>query len=246
MSRTQNCTSRSALDVDPPRGRKRARPRSGLRRFTLVFNSRSCRPRQRAGRIRSASGSAKARPIARSLRALPARRLRPRPIWSRRRAAICKASPFTIPRSTALLPPLLNFKGYVALQAWRVSNWLWRQDRTDLALLLQSLSSDSLQVSIHPSASIGTVGVSRSCDRHHRRRIRRDRRRGDDPAKRHHRPQAVRFRTARRESAAACCSAPARRSSATSASATSPRSAPARSSSMTCRPDARRSACRRG
>ena len=30
------------------------------------------------------------------------------------------------PATTALLPPLLNFKGYVALQAWRVSNWLWR------------------------------------------------------------------------------------------------------------------------
>jgi serine O-acetyltransferase len=60
------------------------------------------------------------------------------------------------PAITGFLPPLLNYKGYVALQAWRVSNWLWRQDRTDLALLLQSLSSDSLQVSIHPSASIGT------------------------------------------------------------------------------------------
>jgi serine O-acetyltransferase len=60
------------------------------------------------------------------------------------------------PATTALLPPLLNFKGYVALQAWRVSNWLWHHERTDLALLLQSLSSDSLQVSIHPSASIGT------------------------------------------------------------------------------------------
>jgi serine O-acetyltransferase len=60
------------------------------------------------------------------------------------------------PATTALLPPLLNFKGYVALQAWRVSNWLWRQQRSDLALLLQSLSSDQLSVSIHPSASIGT------------------------------------------------------------------------------------------
>ena len=59
------------------------------------------------------------------------------------------------PATTALLPPLLNFKGYVALQAWRVSNWLWHQNRRDLALLLQSLSSDQLQVSIHPSASIG-------------------------------------------------------------------------------------------
>lgn len=60
------------------------------------------------------------------------------------------------PATTTLLPPLLNFKGYVALQAWRVSNWLWRKERRDLALLLQSLSSDQLQVSIHPSASIGT------------------------------------------------------------------------------------------
>ena len=60
------------------------------------------------------------------------------------------------PATTGFLPPLLNFKGYIALQAWRVSNWLWRQGRTDLALLLQSLSSDCLQVSIHPSASIGT------------------------------------------------------------------------------------------
>lgn len=59
------------------------------------------------------------------------------------------------PATTGLLPPLLNFKGYVALQAWRVSNRLWREGRTDLALLLQSLSSDALQVSIHPSASIG-------------------------------------------------------------------------------------------
>jgi len=54
------------------------------------------------------------------------------------------------PATTGLLPPLLNFKGYVALQAWRVSNWLWRNNRSDLARLMQSLSSDQLQVSIHP------------------------------------------------------------------------------------------------
>lgn len=60
------------------------------------------------------------------------------------------------PAMNRLLPPLLNYKGYVALEAWRVSNWLWRHQQTDLARLLQSLSSDSLQVSIHPSASIGT------------------------------------------------------------------------------------------
>jgi serine O-acetyltransferase len=60
------------------------------------------------------------------------------------------------PATAKLLPPLLNFKGYIALQAFRVSNWLLHRGRTDLALLLQSLSSDTLQVSIHPSASIGT------------------------------------------------------------------------------------------
>ncbi|ANV99477.1 serine O-acetyltransferase [Bradyrhizobium icense] len=63
---------------------------------------------------------------------------------------------FHDPATTTLLPPLLNFKGYVALQAWRLSNSLWHQGRCDLALLLQSLSSDQLQVSIHPTASIGT------------------------------------------------------------------------------------------
>jgi serine O-acetyltransferase len=47
------------------------------------------------------------------------------------------------PATTALLPPLLNFKGYVALQAFRASRWLWRNN-LDLALLLQSESSDLL------------------------------------------------------------------------------------------------------
>lgn len=60
------------------------------------------------------------------------------------------------PAIAGLLQPLLNFKGYVALQAWRVSNWLWRSGRADLARLMQSASSDQLQVSIHPSAAIGT------------------------------------------------------------------------------------------
>ncbi|RTM06908.1 MAG: serine acetyltransferase, partial [Bradyrhizobiaceae bacterium] len=55
-----------------------------------------------------------------------------------------------------LLAPLLHFKGYVALQAWRVSNWLWHHDRRDAALLFQNEASNVLQVSIHPAASIGS------------------------------------------------------------------------------------------
>jgi serine O-acetyltransferase len=60
------------------------------------------------------------------------------------------------PAVTALLPPLLNFKGLVALQAWRVSRWLWQRGRRDFALLMQSACSERLQVSIHPTAVIGT------------------------------------------------------------------------------------------
>ncbi|MCA1389779.1 MULTISPECIES: DapH/DapD/GlmU-related protein [Bradyrhizobium] len=60
------------------------------------------------------------------------------------------------PAIAGLLPPLLHFKGYVALQSWRVSHWLWRHDHRDAALLLQNEASNVLQVSIHPAASLGS------------------------------------------------------------------------------------------
>lgn len=60
------------------------------------------------------------------------------------------------PTVAGLLPPLLHYKGYVALQAWRVSNWLWRRDHRDAALLFQNEASNVLQVSIHPAATIGS------------------------------------------------------------------------------------------
>ncbi|MDA9508111.1 serine acetyltransferase [Bradyrhizobium sp. CCBAU 11386] len=60
------------------------------------------------------------------------------------------------PAIADLLPPLLHFKGYVALQAWRVSNWLWQHDHRDAALLFQNEASNALQVSIHPAASVGS------------------------------------------------------------------------------------------
>lgn len=60
------------------------------------------------------------------------------------------------PATTALLPPLLNYKGYIALQAHRVAHWLWTNGKPDLALLLQAEASTALQVSIHPSARLGT------------------------------------------------------------------------------------------
>ena len=80
------------------------------------------------------------------------------------------------PATTKLLPPLLNFKGYVALQASRVSNWLWQRE------LHRSRAAAAKPVVRHPSGqhpSVGldrNAGVSRSCNGHHRRRIRRHRR----------------------------------------------------------------------
>jgi serine O-acetyltransferase len=60
------------------------------------------------------------------------------------------------PAIASLVPPLLHFKGYVALQAWRVSNRLWRCGHSDAALLFQNEASNVLQVSIHPAATIGS------------------------------------------------------------------------------------------
>jgi serine O-acetyltransferase len=67
-----------------------------------------------------------------------------------------QAIPLRDPAIAGLLPPLLHFKGYIALQASRVSHWLWRCDHRDAALLFQNEASNVLQVSIHPAASIGS------------------------------------------------------------------------------------------
>lgn len=56
-------------------------------------------------------------------------------------------------RSYAL--PYLNFKGFQALQSYRVAHWLWENDRHPLALYLQSRISEVFGVDIHPAARIG-------------------------------------------------------------------------------------------
>jgi len=53
------------------------------------------------------------------------------------------------------MQPFLYFKGYLSLQAQRVANWLWRQDRKPLALFLQSRMSEIFTVDIHPATKIG-------------------------------------------------------------------------------------------
>lgn len=55
----------------------------------------------------------------------------------------------------SLVTPLLYFKGFHALQAYRIAHWLWRQGRKPLALFLQNRISSVFAVDIHPAARIG-------------------------------------------------------------------------------------------
>lgn len=51
---------------------------------------------------------------------------------------------------------VLHAKGFQALESWRLAHWLWQNNRTNLALYLQSMISTRFAVDIHPAARIGT------------------------------------------------------------------------------------------
>ena len=59
------------------------------------------------------------------------------------------------PATRRLLEPVLYYKGFHAIQAQRLSHWLWNKGRRDFALYLQSRSSAVFQCDIHPAARIG-------------------------------------------------------------------------------------------
>jgi len=59
------------------------------------------------------------------------------------------------PATARFIDPLLYFKGFHALQTHRLAHWLWRHERKDFALYLQSRSSAVFQCDIHPAARIG-------------------------------------------------------------------------------------------
>lgn len=50
---------------------------------------------------------------------------------------------------------LLFFKGFQALQGWRLAHLLWHQGRRPLALYIQSRMSQIYSVDIHPAARLG-------------------------------------------------------------------------------------------
>ncbi len=59
------------------------------------------------------------------------------------------------PASDRLLEPFLFFKGYAAIQTHRLAHRLWISGRRDIALYLQSRSSEIFQTDIHPGAQFG-------------------------------------------------------------------------------------------
>ena len=59
------------------------------------------------------------------------------------------------PACSDFLTPFMYFKGFQALCCYRVANFLWRENRRDLALYLQSLIVVVYSVDIHPAAKIG-------------------------------------------------------------------------------------------
>jgi serine O-acetyltransferase len=60
------------------------------------------------------------------------------------------------PACPGALHVLLHFKGYIALQAYRISHRLWESGRTEFARELHSRITQALHVNIHPSVKIGS------------------------------------------------------------------------------------------
>ena len=60
------------------------------------------------------------------------------------------------PACHRLMQPMLFFKGYQALQAYRIGHWLWDQGRRDMAYFVQMRCSEVFGVDIHPAARMGT------------------------------------------------------------------------------------------
>ena len=53
------------------------------------------------------------------------------------------------PACHRMLQPILFFKGFQAMQAYRVGHWLWNQGRRDLAYFMQMRVSEVFGVDIH-------------------------------------------------------------------------------------------------
>lgn len=59
------------------------------------------------------------------------------------------------PACHRFIQPMLFFKGFQAVQCYRVAHWLWTQGRKDMAYFFQMRSSEVFGIDIHPAAKIG-------------------------------------------------------------------------------------------
>ena len=59
------------------------------------------------------------------------------------------------PACHRLMQPLMFFKGFQAVQSYRLGHWLWTRGQLDLAYFVQMRISEIFGVDIHPAAVIG-------------------------------------------------------------------------------------------
>ena len=59
------------------------------------------------------------------------------------------------PACHRFMQPLMFFKGFQAIQAYRIGHWLWAGGRRDLAYFVQMRVSEAFGVDIHPNARLG-------------------------------------------------------------------------------------------
>lgn len=57
--------------------------------------------------------------------------------------------------TNSFLPIILFLKGYQSIQVHRLAHFLWKRDRKDLALFMQSRNSEVFGVDIHPACIMG-------------------------------------------------------------------------------------------
>jgi len=59
------------------------------------------------------------------------------------------------PACHRFIQPVLFFKGFQGVQAYRVANWLWNNSHKELAYFIQMRVSEVFGIDIHPNAKIG-------------------------------------------------------------------------------------------
>ncbi|MEM1298946.1 MAG: serine O-acetyltransferase [Pseudomonadota bacterium] len=59
------------------------------------------------------------------------------------------------PFCNRMIQPLLYFKGFIGIQAYRIAHWLWTKGRRDLAMFIQMRVSQLFSIDINPAARVG-------------------------------------------------------------------------------------------